>query len=105
MNFVEDAIGVAEDSIILPIAEDPLNDGGELFYFIIRSFNVEDASYFSLDQSTGLLSVVNKMDRDLIETHTIKVLASRSSAWVETQSYDETSTILITIHVCITFFF
>lgn len=104
INFVEGDIGVAEDSVILPLAEDPLNDGGELFYFIIRSFNEEDALYFSLDQSTAELSVVIKMDRDLIETHTIKVLASRSSAWVEGQAYDETSTILITIHVCINSF-
>lgn len=104
MDFVEDEIGVAEDSVTLPFADDPLNDGGNLFYFIITAFNVEDASYFSLDQTTAVLSVVKKMDRDLMEIHTIKVLASRSSAWVEEQPYDETSTILITIHVCISSF-
>lgn len=102
LKFVEDEVGVIEDSAILPSAEDPLNDGGNLFYFIIKSINVEDASYFSLDPLTRILTVVNKMDRDSIETHTIKVLASRLSTWDETQdTYDEASTILITIHVCI----
>lgn len=104
MYFVEDEIGVVEDSVTLPLAEDPLNDGEKLFYYIIESFNIEDSSYFSLDQNTAILSVVKKMDRDLVETHTIKVLASRSDKWIEGQSYDEPSTILITIHVCIRFF-
>lgn len=39
------------------------------------------------------------MDRDLFETHTIKVLASRLSTWDEQQPYEEASTILVTILV------
>lgn len=102
VKFVEDEIGVAEDSAQLPIAEDPLDEGEPLSYYIIRSFNVVDSSYFELDSSTGILTVVSPMDRDLIDIHTIKVLASRLDSWQENEDpYDETSTIIITIHVCI----
>lgn len=49
------------------------------FFFFLENFDPENSKYFSLDKNTRVLTLIEMLDRESIETHDIQVIASRSS--------------------------
>lgn len=79
-DFTENEFGLSEQRKI-PNAFDPKNQGDEnetyiIYYFIDPNYNPDDAKLFSLNKTTRVLMLQEMLDREEIDTHYIRIIAS-----------------------------
>lgn len=76
-----------DETRTIPKAEDPKNlpsqndDKFEIFYFINKNFNPEDAEFFKLDKSSRVLSLAKELDRENVDFHRIQIIATNSKEY------------------------
>ncbi|XP_037029736.1 cadherin-23-like [Bradysia coprophila] len=83
-NFTENVTGLAETQII-PEAVDPKNIGLEneddkfmIYYFIDTEYRPDDARLFELDRVTRVLRLTTELDREEIDNHQIRIIATNN---------------------------
>lgn len=86
-------------------ALDPLDAGKEegeprekIYYFIDQTYNPEDSKYFALDKDSRIVTLIEDLDRETIDVHHFRVIASRTEDRPPV-SPEDYSMVLVTVTV------
>ncbi|KAJ6639917.1 Cadherin-23 [Pseudolycoriella hygida] len=99
-DFTENTTGL-EEWRIMPEAIDPKNVGNEggdpIYYFIDTQYRPEDALLFELDSVSRRLTLTTQLDREEIDIHEIRIIATNNKDGP--QNVKENSMLIIRISV------
>ncbi|KAL7052776.1 hypothetical protein ACKWTF_005003 [Chironomus riparius] len=103
--FTENQTGLEEFQNI-PEAIDPKNIGiqnGELefkiFYYLDDSYRPEDAQFFTLNSSTKVLRLNKMLDREVVDYHSIRIIASNKETMPDLRFVSDKALLYVEVDV------